>query len=123
MTYNFRTVRKARMQATELARERDTMSFKAETLRNELEQAKREVANVLAILFSTTCRYPTLHIFCSPFCILSPSFLVIRLIYHSYMFTLFYSIRLLLHGNATLTADEKITFVFLDSPLTTNGSP
>jgi kinesin family protein 4/21/27 len=34
------------MQATELARERDTMGFKGDALRNELDQAKREVANV-----------------------------------------------------------------------------
>ncbi len=39
-------VRKARMQATEIARERDTLNLKVETLRNELDQAKREVATV-----------------------------------------------------------------------------
>ena len=39
-------VRKARMQATELARERDTLNVKVEGLRNELADAKREVVTV-----------------------------------------------------------------------------
>lgn len=40
------TVRKARMQATELARERDTLNQQIERLRTELEEARREVATV-----------------------------------------------------------------------------
>ena len=39
-------VRKARMQATELARERDTLNVKVEALRNDLADAKREVVSV-----------------------------------------------------------------------------
>jgi len=46
LTPTYHIVRKARMQATELARERDTLNLKAETLRDELDQAKREVATV-----------------------------------------------------------------------------
>ncbi len=40
------SVRKARMHATELARERDTLNSKLEGLHNELAEAKREVVNV-----------------------------------------------------------------------------
>ena len=39
-------VRKARMQATELARERDSLSGQVENLRTELAEAKREVTLV-----------------------------------------------------------------------------
>jgi uncharacterized coiled-coil DUF342 family protein len=39
-------VRKARMQATELARERDALNAKVEGLRNDLTNAKREVETV-----------------------------------------------------------------------------
>ena len=39
-------VRKARMHATELARERDTLNAATETLRNELTDAKHEVVTV-----------------------------------------------------------------------------
>ena len=39
-------VRKARMQATEIARERDTLNQQIERLRTELEDARREVATV-----------------------------------------------------------------------------
>jgi kinesin family protein 4/21/27 len=39
-------VRKARMQATELARERDSLSSQNEGLRNELQEARREVVTV-----------------------------------------------------------------------------
>ncbi|KAK0211185.1 kinesin domain-containing protein [Desarmillaria ectypa] len=41
-----KNLRKARMHATELARERDTLNTKLEGLRNELVEAKREVVNV-----------------------------------------------------------------------------
>ncbi|KAJ3512103.1 hypothetical protein NLJ89_g3722 [Agrocybe chaxingu] len=41
-----KNLRKARMQATELARERDTLNNKIEALRNELSEAKREVVSV-----------------------------------------------------------------------------
>ncbi|KAL1691307.1 kinesin [Schizophyllum commune] len=41
-----KNLRKARMHATELARERDTLNTKMEALRRELEEAKREVTNV-----------------------------------------------------------------------------
>ncbi|KAK0482548.1 kinesin domain-containing protein [Armillaria novae-zelandiae] len=41
-----KNLRKARMHATELARERDTLNSKLEGLRNELVEAKREVVNV-----------------------------------------------------------------------------
>lgn len=41
-----KNLRKARMQATELARERDTLNSKLESLRNELTEAKREVVTV-----------------------------------------------------------------------------
>ncbi|KAF8447796.1 hypothetical protein L210DRAFT_3501334 [Boletus edulis BED1] len=41
-----KNLRKARMQATELARERDSLSAQLETLRNELQEARREVATV-----------------------------------------------------------------------------
>ncbi|KAF9052816.1 kinesin domain-containing protein [Panaeolus papilionaceus] len=41
-----KNLRKARMQATEIARERDTLNVKLEALRNELTEAKREVINV-----------------------------------------------------------------------------
>ncbi|KAG5647313.1 hypothetical protein DXG03_000851 [Asterophora parasitica] len=41
-----KNLRKARMQATELARERDTLNSKIEALRNELAEAKREVVTV-----------------------------------------------------------------------------
>ncbi|KAK0496881.1 kinesin domain-containing protein [Armillaria luteobubalina] len=41
-----KNLRKARMHATELARERDTVNSKLEGLRNELVEAKREVVNV-----------------------------------------------------------------------------
>jgi kinesin family protein 4/21/27 len=41
-----KNLRKARMQATELARERDTLNIKLEALRNELSEAKREVVSV-----------------------------------------------------------------------------
>lgn len=40
------SVRKARVQATELVRERDTLTSRIESLRNELSEAKYEVANV-----------------------------------------------------------------------------
>lgn len=40
------SVRKARMQATELARERDNLNGQVESLRNELAEAKREVTLV-----------------------------------------------------------------------------
>lgn len=39
-------VRKARLQATELSKERDRLNAQVETVRNELQEAKREVANV-----------------------------------------------------------------------------
>jgi len=42
----FCIVRKARMHATELARERDTLNTTVEALRNELTDAKREVVTV-----------------------------------------------------------------------------
>ncbi|KAF9469234.1 kinesin [Collybia nuda] len=41
-----KNLRKARMHATELARERDTLNSKIESLRNELSEAKREVVTV-----------------------------------------------------------------------------
>ncbi|GLB34798.1 putative kinesin motor, catalytic domain [Lyophyllum shimeji] len=41
-----KNLRKARMHATELARERDTLNAKIEALRNELAEAKREVVTV-----------------------------------------------------------------------------
>ncbi|KAG8753634.1 hypothetical protein FRC14_005867 [Serendipita sp. 396] len=41
-----RNLRKARLQATELARERDTLQHHLEATRNELQDAKREVVNV-----------------------------------------------------------------------------
>ncbi|KAF8077786.1 kinesin domain-containing protein [Lyophyllum atratum] len=41
-----KNLRKARMHATELARERDTLNTKLEALRNELTDAKREVVTV-----------------------------------------------------------------------------
>ncbi|KAG6335027.1 hypothetical protein ID866_4053 [Astraeus odoratus] len=41
-----KNLRKARMQATELARERDTLSAQVDSLRNELQEARREVATV-----------------------------------------------------------------------------
>ncbi|KAJ6531244.1 hypothetical protein B0H19DRAFT_966715 [Mycena capillaripes] len=41
-----KNLRKARMHATELARERDSLNVKIETLRGELEETKREVVNV-----------------------------------------------------------------------------
>ncbi|KAA1469366.1 kinesin-domain-containing protein [Dentipellis sp. KUC8613] len=41
-----KNLRKARMQATELARERDTLNAQIEHLRNELQDSKREVASV-----------------------------------------------------------------------------
>ena len=39
-------VRKARMQATEISRERDTLTTQVVSLRQELAEAKNEVANV-----------------------------------------------------------------------------
>jgi kinesin family protein 4/21/27 len=41
-----KNLRKARMQATELARERDSLSSQNEGLRNELQEARREVVTV-----------------------------------------------------------------------------
>ncbi|KAJ7085691.1 kinesin [Mycena belliarum] len=41
-----KNLRKARMHATELARERDTLNVKLETIRSELDEAKREVVSV-----------------------------------------------------------------------------
>ncbi|KAH7915305.1 kinesin-domain-containing protein, partial [Hygrophoropsis aurantiaca] len=41
-----KNLRKARMQATELARERDSLSAQIEGLRNELQEARREVVTV-----------------------------------------------------------------------------
>jgi len=41
-----KNLRKARMQATELARERDNLNGQVESLRNELAEAKREVTLV-----------------------------------------------------------------------------
>ncbi|KAJ7256457.1 hypothetical protein B0H12DRAFT_509620 [Mycena haematopus] len=41
-----KNLRKARMHATELARERDTLNVKIDGLRTELEETKREVVNV-----------------------------------------------------------------------------
>ncbi|EEB97968.1 hypothetical protein MPER_02610 [Moniliophthora perniciosa FA553] len=41
-----KNLRKARMQATELARERDRLNGEIETLRRDLTQAKQEVVNV-----------------------------------------------------------------------------
>jgi len=41
-----KNLRKARMHATELARERDTLNVKLEALRVELEETKREVVSV-----------------------------------------------------------------------------
>ncbi|KAF8623536.1 hypothetical protein AX15_006312 [Amanita polypyramis BW_CC] len=41
-----KNLRKARMHATELARERDTLSNQLETLKNDLAEAKREVVTV-----------------------------------------------------------------------------
>ncbi|KAL0946833.1 hypothetical protein HGRIS_013002 [Hohenbuehelia grisea] len=41
-----KNLRKARMHATELARERDTLNVKVETLRNEVAEAKRELTSV-----------------------------------------------------------------------------
>ncbi|KAF5357958.1 hypothetical protein D9756_001456 [Leucocoprinus leucothites] len=41
-----KNLRKARMQATELARERDTLSSRIESLRGELSEAQHEVASV-----------------------------------------------------------------------------
>ncbi|KAG8217666.1 hypothetical protein J3R82DRAFT_5819 [Butyriboletus roseoflavus] len=41
-----KNLRKARMQATELARERDSFNAQVETLRNELQEARREVVTV-----------------------------------------------------------------------------
>lgn len=46
LTLLFSLVRKARMYATELTRERDTLNGKIEALRNELTEAKREVVTV-----------------------------------------------------------------------------
>jgi chromosome segregation ATPase len=39
-------VRKARMQATEISKERDRLNGQVESLRNELQDAKREVVTV-----------------------------------------------------------------------------
>lgn len=44
--HRFLVVRKARMHATELARERDTLNATIETIKNELTDAKREVVTV-----------------------------------------------------------------------------
>ncbi|KAL4077254.1 hypothetical protein V8B97DRAFT_1413252 [Scleroderma yunnanense] len=41
-----KNLRKARMQATELARERDSLSAQVDSLRSELQEARREVATV-----------------------------------------------------------------------------
>ncbi|KAG6814559.1 hypothetical protein H0H92_000087 [Tricholoma furcatifolium] len=41
-----KNLRKARMHATEIARERDTLNTKIESMRNELAEAKREVVTV-----------------------------------------------------------------------------
>ncbi|THH16638.1 hypothetical protein EW146_g4034 [Bondarzewia mesenterica] len=41
-----KNLRKARMQATEIARERDTLNAQIEALRNEVQESKREVVNV-----------------------------------------------------------------------------
>ncbi|KAF7778628.1 hypothetical protein Agabi119p4_2973 [Agaricus bisporus var. burnettii] len=41
-----KNLRKARMQATEIARERDTLNSRIESLRSELSDARNEVANV-----------------------------------------------------------------------------
>ncbi|KAJ7074063.1 kinesin [Mycena amicta] len=41
-----KNLRKARMHATELARERDTLNTRIDTLRTELEEAKREISTV-----------------------------------------------------------------------------
>ncbi|KAG1756320.1 kinesin domain-containing protein [Suillus paluster] len=41
-----KNLRKARMQATELARERDSVNSQIESLRNELQEARREVVTV-----------------------------------------------------------------------------
>jgi len=41
-----KNLRKARMQATEIARERDTLNAQIERLRGELEEARREVTTV-----------------------------------------------------------------------------
>ncbi|KAF7311304.1 Kinesin-domain-containing protein [Mycena kentingensis (nom. inval.)] len=41
-----KNLRKARMHATELARERDTLNTRLDSLRTELEDAKREITNV-----------------------------------------------------------------------------
>lgn len=41
-----KNLRKARMQATELARERDSLNSQIEGLRNELQEARREVVTV-----------------------------------------------------------------------------
>ncbi|KAG6862051.1 hypothetical protein C0995_007181 [Termitomyces sp. Mi166 len=41
-----KNLRKARMHATEIARERDTLNVKLEAMRNELAEAKREVVTV-----------------------------------------------------------------------------
>lgn len=41
-----KNLRKARMQATELVRERDSLNSQIEGLRNELQDARREVATV-----------------------------------------------------------------------------
>lgn len=41
-----KNLRKARMQATEIARERDTLNAQIDSLRGELQESKREVATV-----------------------------------------------------------------------------
>jgi len=41
-----RNLRKARLQATELSKERDRLNAQVEAVRNELQESKREVANV-----------------------------------------------------------------------------
>ena len=49
MSYQILTielVRKARLQASEMARERDTLQHSLEAARNDLQDAKREVVNV-----------------------------------------------------------------------------
>jgi chromosome segregation ATPase len=46
ISHNVNIVRKARMQATELARERDALNVKVEGLSNDLADAKREVMTV-----------------------------------------------------------------------------
>ena len=44
--FDWLAVRKARMQATELARERDTLNTQIERMRTELDEARRELASV-----------------------------------------------------------------------------